>query len=146
MDDEDATLTLASPAGMLRHVLKAHSVHPVDLTYATLDKLGQPLDPPHILATYQAIVAVVTWMTRTNARPGVDARNTLDAVTHLNLADQPIQVRDVAATTVTQLLSWIWGDDICTTTGRRQHIAQHLHYPWTTKDGYPTDPYTRTLM
>lgn len=146
MDDEEAILTLASPIGMLRHVLKAHSVHPVDLTYAALDKLGQPLDPNHIVATHQALAAVISWMTRTSARPGVDPRNAVDAVAHLDLRDQPIEVRDTAATTVTQLLSWIWGDDICATSGRRQLIAQHLNYPWATKDGYPTDPYSRTIL
>ncbi len=139
-------LTLASPAGMLAHVLKAYSTHPVDLTYAALDKLRLPADHTNTHGVHHALQAVLTWMHRTNARPGIDPRDIIDVLNDPHLNHQPQPVRDVADTTIAQLLAWIWGDPVCTATGRRTHIAQHLNYPWDTDNGYPNGPYTTTIL
>ncbi len=144
MDND--TLTLASPAGMLSHVLKSYSAHPVDLTYAALDKLRLPADRTNTLGVHHALQAVLAWMCRTGARPGIDARDIIQVLSDLHLNAQPDAVREVADTAVAQLLAWIWGDPVCTATGRRAHIAHHLGYPWDTDDGYPNGPYTTTIL
>ncbi len=139
-------LTLASPAGMLSHVLKAYSTHPVDLTYAALDKLRLPATRANTTGVHHALDAVQSWMHHTNVRPGVDPRNIIDVLTHLDLTHHPDAVRDVADTTVAQLLAWIWGDPVCTATGRRAQVAHHLGYTWDTDNGYPNGPYTTTIL
>lgn len=138
-------LTLASPAGMLCHVLKAYSAHPVDLTHAALEKLGLPADPANVTGAHHAVQAVLTWLGRSGARPGVDTRDVVDVLAYLNLTDQPA-AREVADGAIAQLLAWIWGDPVCTATGRRAAIAGQLGYTWDTDDGYATGPYNRTWL
>ncbi|MGA8112761.1 MAG: hypothetical protein WCA46_03755 [Actinocatenispora sp.] len=143
---DSLTLTLASPAGMLAHAVKAYSTHPVDLTYAALDKLGLPASRANTVGVHTAIRAVLDWMYCTGARPGVDPRDIIDVLARLDIAGQPDAVRDVADTTAAQLLSWIWGDPVSAATGRRQQIAQQLGHDWETDDGFPHGPYATTIL